>query len=410
MPRPRRRAELTRRGWSLGGAACGLVVVSRLLGVIELMALGVVSLALIGLSVMWVRVRVVELGLDRSLGPGRVHAGAEGRIDLHITNLSSAPNPVLAVAERFGDGHRAARFLLPSLPRGTSARAAYRIPTARRGRFMLGPFVASVTDPFGLARHRLTIGSTDHVTVYPRLRDLAAPPLGGGGRRATTDAVRSHAITADGDEFTALREYEVGDDLRKVHWPATARTGDLFIRRDVAYREPRVVVLLDTREQVYDEAAFELAIELVASLLVRVTHDGRRLAILTTSGTPLCRAEDVAVGLDRLSVIEPATDPRPLSLAAETKSAALLIVVTGHLGPTDCPALVGDRRRSVIVVTTMPSDAPPPPIAWVDAARGDPAAAWNRALSTSRSEPAARRAAYAQTAPGPADPATGTIA
>lgn len=381
MPTRRRTLELTRRGWALFGGACGLVLASRLLGLIELMALGIVSLALIGLSVMWVRARSVELSIERSLGAARIHAGGDGRIDLTVTNRSPTPSPVLSASERFGDGRRAARFLLPGLERGASARAAYRIPTGRRGRFTLGPFTASVTDPFGLARRRLVIGPTDHVTVYPRLSQVAPPPVGVGGRRATTDAVRTRAIALDGDEFTSLREYEVGDDLRKVHWPATARTGELFIRQDVAYREPQVAILLDIRAHVYDDAGFETAVEIVASLLARLTRDGRRLAILTTSGTSLCTTDDVAIGLDRLAVIEVAENHQPLDLAAG-RSATLTVVVTGALDSADHAALTVGRRGSTIVVTTQESTAPPAEIRWVDASVGDPIGAWNRAIGT----------------------------
>lgn len=387
MRRRRRNTELTRRGWSLFGAACGLILASRLFGIVELMALGLVSLFLLQVSWLWVRIRLLDCSLERTLGPSRIHVGGEGRIDLRVTNRSPMPNPIMAVSERFGDGRRAARFLIPSLARGASARAAYRIPTARRGKFALGPFAASVTDPFGLARRRLIIGVTDQVTIYPRLHDLASPPPGSGQRRASADAVTARALTLDGDEFTTLREYEMGDDLRKVHWPATARTGELFIRQNVAFREPQVVILLDTRDAASDDAGFELAVEVVASLLARLSRDGRRLAIRTTAGTALGHADDVAVGLDHLSVIETIDEPRPLSLAPLEQSAALCVLVTGRLAPSDHAVLAADRRRPIIVVTTQPSDRPPAGITWVDVAGGDPVAPWNLAVGRARSAP-----------------------
>src|SRR3712207_9064008 len=59
------------------------------------------------------------------------------------------------------------------------------------------------------------------LTVYPRVDVVAAPPLTtghdprSGGGHAT--------FLGSGDEFYGLRAYEVGDDLRQVHWPSTAR-------------------------------------------------------------------------------------------------------------------------------------------------------------------------------------------
>ena len=51
------------------------------------------------------------------------------------------------------------------LAAGESARAAYRLPTERRGIFTLGPLEASVTDPFGLAARTLRVAPASELTV-----------------------------------------------------------------------------------------------------------------------------------------------------------------------------------------------------------------------------------------------------
>jgi uncharacterized protein (DUF58 family) len=379
-----RRIELTRRGWSLCGAACGLVITSRLLGVIQLLVLGVVGLGLLAAALLWVRSRRTELELSRSVAPTRIHVGGDGRVDLTVTNHGSTTTPLLALDERFGDGRRAARFLLPPIAPRDSARAAYRIPTARRGTYAIGPMVVNISDPFGLAQAVSELGVVDQVTVYPRIHDLASPPLGGGGLRASADAVRARSVTLDGDEFAALREYEIGDDLRKVHWPATARTGELFIRQDASYREPHVVVVLDTRTGAHDDESFELAVEVVASLLVRLTRDGRRVAIRTSSGTVLCRADDGAVGLDRLSTV--ARGPSSIALdPAVASGQSLVVLVTGRLDARDTEPLrrAVQPHRPVLLVTTAAGDDTASPlggITHVPVRDHDVVGAWNRAI------------------------------
>jgi len=381
-----RRIELTRRGWSLSGAACGLVITSRLLGVMELLVLGVVGLGLLAGALLWVRAQHLVLDLDRTLSPSRIHAGGDGRVDLTITNRGTTATPLLSVDERFGDGRRAARFLLPPVGPGDSARAAYRIPTVRRGNYAVGPMITSLSDPFGLAQTSSELGLVDQVTVYPRIHDLASPPLGGGGLRASADAVRARSVTLDGDEFAALREYEIGDDLRKVHWPATARTGELFIRQDTSYREPHVVVVLDTRADAHDDESFEVAVEVVASLLVRLTRDGRRVAIRTTGGTVLCTADDGAVGLDRLSAVTLDPTARVLDPAVGAGQ-SLVVLVTGRIDPHDTAPLrrAVQPHRPVLLVTTRTGDgavAPSGGITHVDLGGHDVAGAWDRAVLT----------------------------
>ena len=44
-----------------------------------------------------------------------------------------------------------------------------------------------------------------------------------------------------------MRGYQEGDDLRRIHWPSVARTGDLMIRQDEASRRASGLIYLDSR-------------------------------------------------------------------------------------------------------------------------------------------------------------------
>jgi len=77
-----------------------------------------------------------------------------------------------------------------------------------------------------------------------------------------------------GDDFYALRPYVVGDDMRKVHWPSTARRDELMVRQDelpwqgrvtipqplrdyAALQRDCVVIGANTRLEIWDAAAWE---------------------------------------------------------------------------------------------------------------------------------------------------------
>ena len=233
-------AALTRRGWTLTGAASGLLLAGRLLGALELTILGVITLSLLLLAWLWVRSRKRVVRVERTVRPTRVHVGGDARVDLEVDDPGSADSPQLLLTDVFDGGRRAARFLVPALRRGQRARAAYRVPTNRRGRYSLGPITLTVTDPFGLARRSWTAGAADEVTICPRVHELRPPPGAPGRlRSASPFAVRFHAPAVDGEEFLTLRDYEVGDDLRRIHWRSTARTGELVVREDEAQWQPR---------------------------------------------------------------------------------------------------------------------------------------------------------------------------
>src|SRR3712207_8466628 len=68
------------------------------------------------------------------------------------------------------------------------------------------------------------------------------------------------------------RAYRHGDDLRKVHWRATARSGELMVRLEERPWKAQATLLLDTRSR--------------AHLIVRPTPAGRRAATATGPETP----------------------------------------------------------------------------------------------------------------------------
>ena len=176
---------LTRRGWSLVGAAVGLVVGSFLLGTIEMLILGVAAIALLGDG------GVVAGGEARARSRGAAAGearSAPGGVRRPHRPLGGEPghhaHPLLVATDWFDEGRRAARFLVPPLSPARPPRAAYRVPTRRRGRYHVGPLSLSASDPFGLARRILpSVGDSD-VLVRPHIDDVVAPVAVGSRSRA----------------------------------------------------------------------------------------------------------------------------------------------------------------------------------------------------------------------------------
>jgi hypothetical protein len=113
---PPARRMLTRRGWSLAGACLGLFVAGRLLGTVELSILATGGVALLAGALVWARTRSWELVAQRELRPARLHVGADGRVDLAISNRGAYRTPQLSVTDVFDNGRRAARSR-PTRPR-----------------------------------------------------------------------------------------------------------------------------------------------------------------------------------------------------------------------------------------------------------------------------------------------------
>jgi uncharacterized protein (DUF58 family) len=311
-------------------------------------------LLLIG-AYVWVRVKSPALVASRTLKE-LLQVGVEGRVDLVVT--AERRSPTIAVADAFDHGRRAARFLLAPLAAGEEARAAYRFPTDRRGRFEIGPLRATLADPFGLASASRRVLGTEQVIVYPRVHDIVAPPdIGGLDLDRDHPAVRPR-VESSGD-FMTLREYAPGDDLRHVHWRSTARRGHLMMRQNETRRRAPVLLMLDVRPATHDRASFERGVEAVASIATALDRAGRPFEVAWSTGMNVGAPgrRHLAHIMDELAIVEPHGADRLLITSTRRRSSAV-IAVTGRLLATDAASLgmlVRDGGLLVMVPTAEQS-------------------------------------------------------
>ena len=349
---------LTKRGWGLLVTALVLFLVGWIIGTDELHMLALTLLVLTLGVVVYLGLRTVGVQVDRTLHPPRVHAGHASRVELLLRN-TGATTPVLSVRDPFHRGWRWARFLVPPLPHGATTRAAYRLPTDKRGVYDIGPLEVSMSDPFGIATRRFTSAGVTQLTVYPRIHNLRSLPTSQ-GQDPHSGAQRPRSLLGTGDEFYALRQYEVGDDIRRVHWPSTARIDDLMIRQDEMPWQTRVTILLDVRSSVHTEDTLELAVSAAASV-----HDaGRRQQSLirivdtggTDSGFAAGTAHEEAI-LEHLATVGMSREDRVAGVIATLRRAgnggALAIVTTDRAPAADLRALAGLRGRYGTVVLVL---------------------------------------------------------
>jgi uncharacterized protein (DUF58 family) len=246
--------------------------------------------------------------------------------------------------------------LLAPLAAGEEARAAYRFPTDRRGRFEIGPLRATLTDPFGLVSSSKRVLGTEQVIVYPRVHEIVAPPdIGGLDLDRDHPAVRPRVETSG--DFMTLREYAPGDDLRHVHWRSTARRGHLMMRQNETRRRAPVLVMLDVRPATHDRASFERAVEAVASIATALDRAGRPFEVAWSTGTTIGGAgrRHLAYIMDELAVVEPHGAERLLISATRRRSSAL-IAVTGRLLANDAASIGLLVRDGGLLITAPMAD------------------------------------------------------
>jgi uncharacterized protein (DUF58 family) len=284
----------TSRGWAAVAVGVSLWVASRIVGSsdLHLLATGILVLPLV--SALYVRWRRVRLSIRRLVSPARLFAGGRTEVKLTFENLSHGTTPFLlledAVPSELG---RSARLVVAGIPPRNRHDASYGLSARRRGRYHLGPLTIFVTDPFGLARTRVQSTGRSELLVYPEIEFLDASHLLSQGVGSGESTARQlHRSAAD---FYTMRQYVTGDDLRRIHWPSVARTGELMIRQDESTRRSTATVFLDNRSDVFGQRgseAFERAVSVAASLGVAFVRSGFAVHLATAEGRPQTVTED----------------------------------------------------------------------------------------------------------------------
>jgi len=134
--------------------------------------------------------------------------------------------------------------------RGRSARAesVVRIPlqARRRGIGALERVWIRYTGPLRLARKTLVRSFDRKVRVVPDVRPVREAALRFSENRTFRAGLKIERYRGDGTEFESLREFVRGDDLRALHWRATARHRKPLCRQFRAERNHQIVFALDT--------------------------------------------------------------------------------------------------------------------------------------------------------------------
>ncbi|MET8907543.1 DUF58 domain-containing protein [Micromonospora sp. NPDC004551] len=270
---------ITARGVGLLVAAVVLLGVGFRYAYPELTVLGAAAGVAVGYALVTAAWRP-RLTVERVADPDRVARGEPAAMVLTVRNTGRLRAANLVAEDRCGG--RLVPVPLLRLRPGRDTEVRYPVPTRRRGVVPVGPLRVTRRDPLGLVALARAYGEPVPVWVHPRIHPLSAVPTGAGrSLDGRTDSVPHGSIT-----FDSLREYVVGDELRRVHWRTSARVGELMVRENVDTSLPRLVVVLDNRAAAHPDRAggvaesFESACEAAASVVAAATREDLPVSLL----------------------------------------------------------------------------------------------------------------------------------
>lgn len=150
----------------------------------------------------------------------------------------------------------------------------HRVLLRQRGHFQMTQASLTAGDLLGLQLISQDVKAPTEIFVYPLLLSPDQLPLP--SSRAQGEVSVRRWIQPDPFLLSGIRGYRAGDPERDIHWPATARTGELQVKTHDYTADPRLMVLINaqkTEEQWgdlmdYEQERIEYAISLAASLCV----------------------------------------------------------------------------------------------------------------------------------------------
>ena len=244
---------MTRTGRNVAAVGTLLLLAGLLAGYPEVLGLGAACLAALAIAVVGLGLRP-ELEATRLIRPSRVTEGTPGTAGISVTNIGRRRAPPLLIRERLPG--QELELAVPGLAPGATFEANYALNLLGRGVHSLGPATVCRCGLLRLASVTQTRLGASSFLVHPRycLVDLATV-----GHAPATEGTTDQTSPRGGVEFHSLREYERGNDLRLVHWKASARAGTLMVRDNVVPQDPRLTVVLDTSDTYAGEAFEEAA-------------------------------------------------------------------------------------------------------------------------------------------------------
>ena len=205
-------------------------------------------------SYAWIRLSLWRLSMrvEKQSSVAQVGGVLEGSI--YVRNNSPVPTGWLEVLQMsdmpgyvFGEVTR--------LPARGWAEWTTQGSCYARGVYTIGPLVAGGSDPLGLFRVQITRGAAVTVAVYPPTVELpyfrlpAADLLGEERVRHGLQTRSSHAST--------VRQYNHGDSLNRIHWPSTAKCGQLMSKEFDSPAGSDVWVVPDLERRIHRSMGME---------------------------------------------------------------------------------------------------------------------------------------------------------
>jgi uncharacterized protein (DUF58 family) len=393
MPGPgqalRARMGLTARAWAFLASGVLLALIGIAAKVAPLVQFGTLVALLPAAAAVLTRGPGPGMKFSRTLSARELTVGEPLDVTVDVRGRFPRGRSLLLedlADESLGGPHRLA---ISGLAGQAVSRPHYRVRVGSRGVHHLGPILIHVVDRFGMIHRVVSVAGREEVLVTPRLFPLEPGVLGGGSLGSGSGHLGPLGAATDD---VIPRAYQAGDEVRRIDWKASARTGDLMVRSEENPWRSTVTVLVDTRADAHrgrePHSSLDVVLSLAASIGALALDCGWDLTVLTLDDTPLFSGSPMSgISAERKALLRalatvPASRvsmPNPtLQHSVDQAGAGPVVAIVGALTPATARVLagVGVHSRVRMLVSTRVDQWAAPGTGASPAAAAEEQAAW----------------------------------
>jgi len=292
----------------------------------------------------------INMKAAREVTPTRIAIGETSRVRLEISNECKEKIGFLEVYDELPaevDVVENTNHLVLCLDPGEKVSVSYEILCSRRGRFEIGPLYVRARDPMSFHFTEKTLAPSALLYVLPDIERLKPTDLGV-RQTGPWPGIFHSRRSGIGTEFYGLRHYVPGDELKRIHWKASARMARLITIENESERSTDIVMVVDTGIGSYlgksPRTVLEYGISAAGSLASLLLTLGNRVGLIVHGKNRTWLPRDF--GKRHLQ--------RVLNQLAATEAGEALLPI-GYFGE---PLFLGPKAQIVLISPLLDQNIP----------------------------------------------------
>lgn len=297
-------------GLSMAAAVAALLLIGMVFGASLWVLAAYAAFSIVGANLYLSKHWHQSLLAIRASSPIECEVGRSITVRIEITNQSTLPVAWVLVEDLLPAGAyrtppaalsiQGSRTEVMFLWAKQTRVLQYELTCHRRGYYQIGPTVLETGDLMGLSRRYRLGTQPQFLLVLPTVTSLSGYDIA--SPRPIGEIKIRDALIQDPTRMMGIRQWQLGDPMRTVHWPATARTGVLHTKlfEPTTLAGATIVIDLhrDTNPRNQEPVRSDLAISLAASLAAMLHEKNEPFALLTNGRDAVDRIRQEGIATD----------------------------------------------------------------------------------------------------------------